>query len=73
MQSSMRSNKKRQQRDDDKSGVEATSFGDHQSSAEFANQGGPDGEPQPLARDIPYTFLLLEERYLENLDTRCII
>ena len=23
--------------------------------------------------NAPYTFLLLQERYLENLDTRCII
>ena len=30
-------------------------------------------ESQPIASAMPYTFLLQEERYLENLDTRCII
>ena len=30
-------------------------------------------EPRPLVTNLPYTFLLLQEKYLENLDTRCII
>lgn len=69
----MRSNKKRTVGDKG----DGKSFGDEQSSAEFARrgeqEGDADGEPRPLTQPLPYTFLLQEERYLENLDTRCII
>lgn len=75
MQSSMKSNKKNPKTI--KGNVEATSFGDHQSSVEFQRQGDlvldQELESQPIASAMPYTFVLQEERYLENLDTRCII
>jgi len=54
-----------------------TSFGDHQSSVEFNREGdfasSRGGDAGVEAADFTYTFMLLEERYLEDMDTRCII
>ena len=82
----MRSSKKSNQKSNiagAAGGPDQTSFGDAQSSREFhrhndftTSSGLPgDNEPnQPtVTSPLPYTFLLLQERYLEDLDTRCII
>lgn len=80
MQSSMRSSKQKNKKGRNQAqGADATSFG-NQSSVEFNRQGDADSgagpseqEPRPLTQALPYTFLLLEEKYLDGLDTRCII
>ena len=67
-------------------GADQTSFG-NQSSSEFhrhnefaSNQDASNapfdrepGQPQVPQQPVGYTFMLLEERYLDDLDTRCII